>query len=56
MISEAFGVARNPADRWRRSDDGIHVLAAALYGMLRQDRWMENGGNFEQWLAKAVAD
>ena len=29
LISEALGVARNPADRWRKSDDGMHVLAAA---------------------------
>ena len=56
LISEALGVAQNPADRWRRSDDGIHVLAAALYGMLRQDHWVEKGGNFEQWLGRAVAD
>jgi DNA-binding Lrp family transcriptional regulator len=47
------GVARNPADRWRKSDDGMHVLAAALYGLLRQDRWIETGGSIEAWLADA---
>ena len=55
LISEALGVARNPADRWRQADDGIHVLAAALYGLLRQDKWVDTGGNIEQWLAKAAA-
>ncbi len=54
LISEALGVAHNPADRWRKSDDGMHVLAAALYGLLRQDRWIENGGAIEAWLADAV--
>jgi hypothetical protein len=54
LISEALGVARNPADRWRKADDGIHVLAAGLYGLLRQDKWVETGGDIEQWLAKAV--
>lgn len=54
-ISEALGVARNPADRWRKADDGMHVLAAGLYGLLRADKWVENGGNIEQWLARAVA-
>ena len=55
LISEALGVARNPADRWRRADDGMHVLAAALYGMLREDRWVETGGDIEQWIADAAA-
>ncbi len=54
-ISEALGVARNPADRWRKADDGMHVLAAGLYGLLRADKWVENGGDIEQWLARAVA-
>lgn len=54
-ISEALGVARNPADRWRKADDGMHVLAAGLYGLLRADKWVENGGDIEQWLARAVS-
>lgn len=55
LISEALGVARNPADRWRKSDDGIHVLAAGLYGLLRDDKWVETGGSIEQWIARAAA-
>lgn len=54
LIAEALGVARNPADRWRRADDGIHVLAGAFYGMLRQDKWVETGGSIEAWLGDAV--
>ena len=55
LIAESLGVARNPADRWRRSDDGMHVLAGGLYGLLRDDKWAEAGGNIEQWVAKAAA-
>lgn len=55
LISEALGVARNPADRWTRADDGIHVIAAGLYGLLRQDRWVETGGNIEAWIGEAAA-
>jgi hypothetical protein len=55
LIAESLGVARNPADRWRKSDDGMHVLAGGLYGLLRDDKWAETGGNIEQWLAKATA-
>ena len=54
LISEELGVARNPADRWRKADDGIHVLAAAFYGMLRQDRWIHDGGSIESWLQQAA--
>jgi hypothetical protein len=54
LIGEALGVGRNPADRWRQSDDGIHVLAGAFYGMLRDDKWIETGGSLEDWLARAV--
>ena len=54
LISEALGVARNPADRWRQADDGIHVLAAGLYGLLRQDRWTETGGSIEAWIERAA--
>jgi hypothetical protein len=54
LISEALGVGRNPADRWRKQDDGMHVLAAGFYGMFREDRWLETGGNLETWLADAA--
>ena len=54
LIGEALGVGRNPADRWRQSDDGIHVMAGAFYGMLRDDHWIETGGSIEPWLARAV--
>lgn len=55
LISEALGAARNPADRWRKGDDGMHVLAAGLYGLLRQDKWIDRGGSIEAWLDRANA-
>ena len=55
LISEALGVARNPADRWTKADDGIHVIAAGLYGLLRQDTWIETGGDIEAWIGDAAA-
>jgi hypothetical protein len=53
-VSEVLGVACNPADRWRTQDDGMHVLAAGIYGLLREDRWSREGGSIEVWLADAV--
>ena len=32
----------------------MHVIAAGLYGLLRQDRWVEKGGSIERWLAQHV--
>jgi len=54
LVIEGFGVAHNPADRWRAADDGMHVLAAAFYGMLREDQWQLTGGSLEQWLSSAI--
>lgn len=43
VISAHFGVSRDPATRWHASDDGLHVFAAALYVLMRQEpvdaRW-----------------
>lgn len=55
LISEALGVARNPADRWRKADDGMHVLAGGLYGLLRDDHWTDRGGSIESWLHRAAS-
>lgn len=54
MVSEELGVARNPADRWRKADDGIHVMAAGFYGLLREDRWAREGGSIEAWVLDAA--
>jgi hypothetical protein len=31
IVSEKFGMGRNACDYWRQQDDGMHVLAVALY-------------------------
>jgi hypothetical protein len=54
IVSEDLGVGRNPADRWRKADDGIHVMAAGFYGLLRQDRWVREGGSIEAWVLDAA--
>lgn len=36
LISERFGIARDPSEYWREQDGGIHVLAAALYFRLKE--------------------
>jgi hypothetical protein len=50
LIAERFGAARNPRERWNEVDDGMHVLSAGLYGLMRQDVCARTGGNIEHWL------
>lgn len=52
LISERSGVARSARDRWNKVDDGMHVLSAAFYGLMRQDGYARTGGNLEQWLLR----
>lgn len=55
LVSERLGFARAPGAYWRRQDEGMHILAAALYGLLKADGYDRTGGNFEAWIAEAAA-
>lgn len=37
LLAEQAGIAEKPRERWRTSDEGIHVFAAALYYLLQRD-------------------
>jgi hypothetical protein len=54
IIQERLGFGRPAAQRWLQADEGIHVLAAALYGMLKAEGYDRSGGNIESWLALAL--
>jgi len=54
VVSERLGFAQPAADRWRRGDDGMHVLAAALYDLIRETGYAERGGRFETWFTDMV--
>jgi hypothetical protein len=56
VVSERLGVAKPAAERWREADDGMHVLAAALYDLMKESGFADRGGVFEDWLTKAVAE
>jgi hypothetical protein len=56
VVSERLGVAVPAAERWRASDDGMHLLAAALYDLMKESGFAERGGVFASWFTKAVAD
>lgn len=56
LVNERLGVAVPAGERWRRADDGMHVLAAGLYGLLRADGFDRTGGAIEAWLGAAARD
>lgn len=53
FIAERLGIAVSAAERWRSNDAGLHVIAAALYGVMREDRYHETGGHAAAYLRDA---
>ncbi len=55
IIQERLGyVAKPAAERWSQGDQGMHVLAAGLYGLLKADGYDRTGGNLEAWMLAAA--
>lgn len=55
LIGERLGIKRDPRERWREADGGMHVLAAAFYGLMARDGYARTGGNLDHWVARQVA-
>ncbi|WP_309644595.1 hypothetical protein [Phenylobacterium sp.] len=55
IIQERVGyVVRPAAERWTKGDQGMHVLAAGLYGLLKADGYDRTGGDLEAWMLAAA--
>lgn len=54
LISEHFGLGRDPITRWQESDDGLHVFAVALYALMRQEPADARGTTFRDYLVTAL--
>ncbi|MET0337711.1 MAG: hypothetical protein ABW063_08095, partial [Caulobacter sp.] len=54
IIGERLGIALEPHLRWEKADDGMHVLAAGLYGLMKADGYDRTGGNLEAWMSDAA--
>ena len=55
VVSERMGLAVPARKRWQEGDDGMHLLAAAIYHLILETRFSETGGRFETWFIDAVA-
>jgi hypothetical protein len=54
IIAERFGMGGDPRRYWREQDDGIHVLAVALYSLMKQQGFPRNGESFATFLKSAI--
>jgi hypothetical protein len=54
IVANRMGFGYGPGSRWRTTDGGMHMLAAAIYQMLREDRFDRTGGNYSEWLESAI--
>ena len=56
LLSERFGVAPDPRQNWRESDDGMHVLAVAVYVIMRDERFLDAAEALTDFLIRQVRD
>lgn len=54
IICERLGFAVPPAKRWADSDEGMHILAAGLYGLLKAEGYDKTGGKIDRWMLEAA--
>jgi hypothetical protein len=54
IVADRMGFDQGPGARWRTADGGMHMLAAAIYQMLKEERFDRTGGNFAEWFDSAI--
>ena len=56
IINEKFFPDYDPRKRWKESDGGMHVFAAALYSIMKQENYNERGEVFRDFLIRIVGE
>ena len=54
LAMERLHLARDPHLRWREEDEGMHVFAAALYRLMKEERFPTSQESFRDFLFRAV--
>ena len=54
VIAERFGMGGDPRRYWREQDDGIHVLAVALYSLMKQKGFAGGREAFPAFLKRTI--
>lgn len=55
IVNERMGAAVPAAKRWSQGDEGMHILAAAIYDLLRETRFPQGTTGFGAWFGDLVA-
>jgi hypothetical protein len=54
LINEKLGIAKDARTRWKESDEGIHVLAVALYQIMKSENYNDKNEVFRDFLIRIV--
>ncbi len=55
IASERLALAKEPRERWKESDDGMHVLAVALYALMKSGNYSVPQERFGEFLTRLVS-
>ncbi len=57
IISERLGIARPLSTRYGKGeDDGMHVLAPALYALMKQEHFLDSGESFQNFFLRMLSE
>ena len=54
IVAESFDMGGDPRRYWKEQDDGIHVLAVALYSLMKQQHFLDNREPFPVFLNRMI--
>ena len=54
VVAERFGMGGDPRRYWMEQDDGIHVLAVALYSLMKQQGFPDGHESFPSFLKRNI--
>ena len=54
IINEKLGIAVDARQRWKNSDDGMHVFAAALYSVMKNEGFPNNNESLREFLLRII--
>ncbi len=54
ILSEPLGMGGDPQQYWKNQDDGIHVLAVALYSLMKQKHFLDTHEAFPTFLNRMI--
>ena len=54
IINERLGIAKNARKRWKEEDGGMHVFAAALYHIMKEEQYNQKNLRLRDFLIHAI--